>query len=521
MSSSNTSKFRPKNLGAFSQYSKHLAWLLNLSLQRAQELLARIYGWADLHELQQALKVRSPAGPFMGQDRGLDRQRIQRIRDQVQRAIGKDWSSLTMREQASASMALFAPPAVHRERFEMLTLGGMFDDHLAKDVLLTDAYAAHSGVSNYGGLAAYKEQSGLFGVQLTHLGKQVLDQYREIVYSIASDGEYDRRALPLIAEHPDHLWLQAHHLGMACKYDEKQSPWFLGARLGSKEQYDAHRARQMQPERKHRAKALLPELQRVWGLFDTLRSEKLPETLVPRGPQKWDEYYQDFLLYSHYAAFNAGLTDKAIALLEELWQIQRGWMKAMPLDSSVQLEYSDDAIGIRFNLVPLLLSAGRPWEKLFEQIPTDAAWSHFLYALSAYEQGDFAEARARFTETILRCPWFLGLFLENLPIHEGWKLKPQTWRDTPMGCAEFDYRLGGFWKRLPLARKFFADLARNALVRMLELGDAVFEQRQRNSRQSANVAMSLAACWEDRILDVTGCAEQVAAVRSSLLERAS
>jgi hypothetical protein len=56
-------RFTPASQLDFSRYAKNLAWLLDIKVQAAQELLSRIYGYEHLHELQQALKAGGVPGP--------------------------------------------------------------------------------------------------------------------------------------------------------------------------------------------------------------------------------------------------------------------------------------------------------------------------------------------------------------------------------------------------------------------------------------------------------------------------
>lgn len=57
-------RFRPESLSHFKEAAKNMAWLLERPHQKCQEDLARIWGYADLYELQQVLKVPAAAGPF-------------------------------------------------------------------------------------------------------------------------------------------------------------------------------------------------------------------------------------------------------------------------------------------------------------------------------------------------------------------------------------------------------------------------------------------------------------------------
>jgi hypothetical protein len=57
-------RFRPTDTLDFSRRAKNPAKLLKAGLQETQELLARVYGYASLHELQAVLKIAGYPGPF-------------------------------------------------------------------------------------------------------------------------------------------------------------------------------------------------------------------------------------------------------------------------------------------------------------------------------------------------------------------------------------------------------------------------------------------------------------------------
>jgi hypothetical protein len=63
-------RFRPADPLDFSRRAKHLAHLLQIPLQETQNILARAYGYAHLHELQEVLKAEGSPGPY--QDRLVD-----------------------------------------------------------------------------------------------------------------------------------------------------------------------------------------------------------------------------------------------------------------------------------------------------------------------------------------------------------------------------------------------------------------------------------------------------------------
>lgn len=57
-------RFRPESISHFKEVAKNMAWLLDRPVQKCQEDLARIYGYAGFHELQQVLKRPGIQGPF-------------------------------------------------------------------------------------------------------------------------------------------------------------------------------------------------------------------------------------------------------------------------------------------------------------------------------------------------------------------------------------------------------------------------------------------------------------------------
>lgn len=63
---SNTSRFTPASIEAFKRTAKDIQRAYPLSLQQSQEVLAKVYGYPDLHALQEHCKQGPVAGPFPG-----------------------------------------------------------------------------------------------------------------------------------------------------------------------------------------------------------------------------------------------------------------------------------------------------------------------------------------------------------------------------------------------------------------------------------------------------------------------
>lgn len=114
-------RFRPASPGDFKKYAKDLGWLIDKPLQRAQELLARMYGYADLHELQVILKRAGTAGPFDDDSDFSERARFvegraPRLARLLATELGiPEASPLPERPARVAQLGLFCSPKQQRE----------------------------------------------------------------------------------------------------------------------------------------------------------------------------------------------------------------------------------------------------------------------------------------------------------------------------------------------------------------------------------------------------------------------
>jgi hypothetical protein len=107
-------QFRPESASDFSQRSRRLSKWLGLPYQQSQELLARIYGYSNFHELRVQLERPGAAGPF--DDSGASR-----ITQLIAECKGISVSQLTPHDRAVASMGLFQKASQHRATFKALT----------------------------------------------------------------------------------------------------------------------------------------------------------------------------------------------------------------------------------------------------------------------------------------------------------------------------------------------------------------------------------------------------------------
>jgi hypothetical protein len=108
-------RFRPESAQDFSQRSRRLSKWLGLSYQRSQELLARIYGYSDFHELHVQLRRPGTPGPF--EDPQDSEYRSARL---IAEFKGINELQLTARDRAVASLGFFRHAAQHRAIFNAL-----------------------------------------------------------------------------------------------------------------------------------------------------------------------------------------------------------------------------------------------------------------------------------------------------------------------------------------------------------------------------------------------------------------
>jgi hypothetical protein len=117
--------FRPVSEEDFLRYSKALAFVIEEPIQVAQRILANVYGYDDVHELQMALKLPGVPGRFDSQF----------SYEEIETRSGMEWpvyrahriiafvcsqkdtvnGSLHYRYHYAANLGLFEAPTVHRE----------------------------------------------------------------------------------------------------------------------------------------------------------------------------------------------------------------------------------------------------------------------------------------------------------------------------------------------------------------------------------------------------------------------
>ncbi len=120
-------RFRPADEVDFSRRAKALARVLVCKLQEAQELLARIYGYAHAHELKQVLKALGLPGPYtdapLGSDAPASEEELRLERNQRTMRIVMGWCHKMSREHRThggaqvllvCDLGLFLSPPLFR-----------------------------------------------------------------------------------------------------------------------------------------------------------------------------------------------------------------------------------------------------------------------------------------------------------------------------------------------------------------------------------------------------------------------
>ena len=207
--------FRPSSMKDFKDYAKNLAWMLEEPLQATQGLLARIYGYSGLHELQQVM--RQPAHDEHSQPRIF--YDTNRALDLIAEQKGvDDYKDLTWRDFAAAQdIELFAPPPIHYREFRRTKL--KFEIHEGGGADGTELPASAYATVDY---RSYDNEAFL---AFTQLGKALYDLASDLLDRIDHLPEDRAReqideVFGLINRYPTHPWLRAILIGKLIEWQD-------------------------------------------------------------------------------------------------------------------------------------------------------------------------------------------------------------------------------------------------------------------------------------------------------------
>lgn len=214
-------RFVPASTPEFSERAKRLARLLDLPLQTSQEALARIYGFATLHEVQQVIKAKEVAGPYaedllsieweprgaglFGVAMSADVARKKRLYA-VLLEVMDEGPDEDRRVSDAAEAGLFSRPPAHRKEFHRV---------LAKQAVRYGSVAGGRHPSEYARYVTRPDGEGYF--EFTALGQSVADVLSDLGMESVSDyAGYAAELNLLNAGHPSNPWVRTEWLQHHC-----------------------------------------------------------------------------------------------------------------------------------------------------------------------------------------------------------------------------------------------------------------------------------------------------------------
>lgn len=466
-------QFRPVSIPDFQNYAKALAWLAELPLQRAQELLARIYGYSGLHELQQIMKSPGIPGPFTHiwdedavlssevgaqlyfQDPEVGSKRLYREWDLLGAEKGLDRLTLTPRLERISDLLLFDPPDKHRAAFRLL--------RSTIDVL--DGRETDGNDRLPSEYAYVEEERGYAVLTFTDLGRSIYNALRELIPDAAGRAlsrlepeECAMRMQDIADRHPNNPWPFAVFLTTFANV-YYQTSWADnihnyktdGFRYDPDPGYAEHQS--------SNARVFLLQVKRTVALFEELFGDKLPNA-APHDAYVGDRdayTWPALLYYGALVALNAG--DEKLA---KKWFTRNRKLT------------EQDNFGSRYYLATIALNQGRPAIKKFFKSPD--VWGKLALAAEAAREGDLNLARDYFGRAAVNTWATLEVFSGTWP--EARKCLVTSNHDSPVYLLEFMSRTKSFWNGHPEVHTFFMQLANDKRLR-----EAVLAFHQLNSER--------------------------------------
>ncbi len=457
-------RFRPVSMSDFLTYAKSMAWLCELPLQRAQEMLSRIYGYSGLHELQQTMKRPGEAGPFMHQwsqdalipstvggqmyfsDPDLGGNRLYRMWDIVAAEKGFDRGSLPARLLRVTDLLLFDPPAQQREAYRQL--------RAILDVIDGNESLSHDRLPTE--YAYLEEGRGGKYLAFTELGQNVFNAAMELVPDRAgrviggrSYEECTGKLEEIILRHPSNPWPRAIFI---CGYADYyfQGGWANKLHVHRDSGFDLDPAPGFEQHRVINAQSLLQDAQASIALFEELYGSHKGEAPDHRSYQPGaDTFYWPAVLYfGGLIALNAGqprLAKNWLALNHKLCH--------------------DDNFGARFYLAVIALNDGKP--KVRPLFNNRDAWANILIAAEAARAGKYNEAAKLYGDAVADTWASIEAFAGYWKEARNCRVSSNI--GTPAHLKELMVRTEPFWTSHPKAYAFFEAMAKNKELRQAAL----------------------------------------------------
>jgi len=453
-------RYRPTGWEDFKTYAANLGWLLQVPTQRAQEILARIYGYSGTHELHQNLKrpgVPGVVDPTTTGQRwaipyGLGAEAHNRTLDVVREARGMEGlGKLSKRDWKVVEIGLFLSPGDHKEHFKQVKLAIQVNDQ-------DDVIDGEMTVGHYATLVIHQineEAPEEARLHFTDIGRAV--------FAAAMDVVPDERTSPsntelfaaidkleaLMRRHPNNPWLPAIYVCSFSKYYFQDS-W--ADNLPMTFDHDESRRRQSRYTNldadggyvlhsKKNAKMYLQFAKRSIEMFDGLlgpHAGKAPDHRLVM--EEGDTFYYPAIHYfGAMVAANAGEASLALRWAQKNLRLVPG-----------------DNFGSRFLVAALFLNDGRPAssiERLCKAENRDG-WLWTCVAAAAASGGNKSKTLKAFS-TLLVEDWApLEVYSATWPELRA-SVRPGSNHGTPAFFQELDYRTKPFWAKAPHVRRLF------------------------------------------------------------------
>lgn len=453
--SSKVTRFRPTSWEDFKTYAANLAWVIEVPTQQAQEVLARIYGYASTHDLHQNLKRPGTLGtaepeaffPF-GMTAEATARILRVIRDL--RHLAPD-APLPSRDWAATEIGLFERPSVHKRLFKRIALTVKVQTHTEPiDAELTAGHYA-TVVMSHGHDGKPETQ-----LHLTDLGRAVFDAGKSLLPD-RDDCPPEERLDPieslnrleeLIRRHPNNPWLPAMLVSSIGPF-YFQGGWADNLPRGTLDADPGY----LEHARKN-APLYLDYASRSIALFDALLGDRqaaaLPDHRYASSSDGEPYYYPAVHYFGAFAAANAG--DEKLATR---WL--RKYLKLVPSDS----------FDARHLLSALLLNEGRPVSSIEAlcKIEHRDGWMWTCVAAAAANGNLKSKFTAAITELLLDS-W------APVEVYAGrWTKLRQAFsrtgsnHKTPAFFQELEYRTRRFWSSAPRVRTLFERMCTDKTIR--------------------------------------------------------
>lgn len=260
-------RFLPPSPKEFAERARHVCWLLEEPLQRCQELLARIYGYGDLHELQAAMARGDEPGPYSSCVADVDRSnRSIHFMLSVKGDTRQLPSHKAERYWRIRDIELFHEPSRHRRAWRE-TRAAVDGEEAALSVQPNPRPTADYAVLVAGEPPDYFRFTPL-GQGVFNLAKRRWDDYFDLALAPQIRAEACDALQEISEGHPNNPWALTAWLD--CEADRSRlSHWSTHKILDADPGHTTHT--------RESARWLLPKAQLAVSLFEALISDHPPE----------------------------------------------------------------------------------------------------------------------------------------------------------------------------------------------------------------------------------------------------